>query len=102
VVDWDEFGLGSRALDLIALAFDCERGGDHAPADRLLARAAQVAGGGGLRCLISYRAISGLAHYARERESYASSLGDEECAAFSAVLDRLQAAEDGETALRVR
>jgi len=24
VVDWDEFGLGSRALDLVALAFDCE------------------------------------------------------------------------------
>jgi aminoglycoside phosphotransferase (APT) family kinase protein len=91
VVDWDEFGLGSRALDLIALAFDCERGGGHAAADRLLARAARVAGDGGLRCLISYRAISGLAHYTRERQSYASSLGDEECAAISAVLDRLQA-----------
>jgi hypothetical protein len=91
VVDWDEFGLGSRALDLIALALDCERGGGHAAADRLLARAARVAGDGGLRCLISYRAISGLAHYTRERQSYASSLGVEECAAISAVLDRLQA-----------
>jgi hypothetical protein len=55
VVDWDEFGLGSRALDLIALAVDCEQGGDRAAADRLLARAAQVAGGDGLRCLLSYR-----------------------------------------------
>jgi hypothetical protein len=45
VVDWDEFGLGSRALDLIALAVDCERCGDGAAADRLLARAAKVAGG---------------------------------------------------------
>jgi Ser/Thr protein kinase RdoA (MazF antagonist) len=90
VVDWDEFGLGSRALDLIALAFDCERGGDHAAADRLLARAARVAGDGGLRCLVSYRAIAGLAHYARERQAYGSSLGDEECAAISAILDRLQ------------
>jgi aminoglycoside phosphotransferase (APT) family kinase protein len=40
VVDWDEFGLGSRALDLAALAVDCERRGDRAAADRLLARAA--------------------------------------------------------------
>jgi aminoglycoside phosphotransferase (APT) family kinase protein len=91
VVDWDEFGLGSRALDLVALALDCERGGDRAVADHLLAQAAAVAGDGGLRCLVSYRAISGLAHYARERQAYASSLGDAECAAISACLDRLEA-----------
>ena len=30
MVDWDEFGLGSRALDLVVLAFDGERSGDHA------------------------------------------------------------------------
>jgi hypothetical protein len=91
VVDWDEFGLGSRALDLIALAFDCERGGSHAAADRLLARAAQVAGRDGLRCLVSYRSIASLAHYTHERQAYGDSLGDEECAAVSAILDRLQA-----------
>jgi len=90
VVDWDEFGLGSRALDLVALAFDCERGGDHAGADRLLTRAAQVAGADGLRCLVSYRAIASLAHFTRERKAYGDSLGDEECAAISAILDRLQ------------
>jgi Ser/Thr protein kinase RdoA (MazF antagonist) len=92
VVDWDEFGLGSRALDLIALAVDCERFGDHAMADRLLARAAQVAGGGGLRCLVSYRAIGSLACYTNERQAYGNSLGDAECTAISAILDRLQAA----------
>ena len=91
VVDWDEFGLGSRALDLVALAIDCERGSDHAAADRLLARAARVAGGDGLRCLLSYRVIAGLAHLTGEREAYSDSLGDEECAAVSAILDRLQA-----------
>jgi aminoglycoside phosphotransferase (APT) family kinase protein len=91
VVDWDEFGLGSRALDLVALAFDCERGGGHAAADRLLARAARVAGDDGLRCLVSYRAIAGLAHYARERQSYGRSLGDVECTAISAILGRLEA-----------
>jgi hypothetical protein len=91
VVDWDEFGLGSRALDLIALALDCERAGGHAAADRLLARAAGVAGADGLCCLISYRAIAGLAYYAREREAYGDSLGDASCAAFSAILDRLPA-----------
>ena len=32
VVDWDEFGLGSRALDLIALALDCQQHGAHAAA----------------------------------------------------------------------
>ena len=90
VVDWDEFGLGSRALDLIALAVDCERGGDHAAADRLLARAASVAGGDGLRCLVSYRVIGGLAVFTHERQAYGNSLGDDECAAESAILDRLQ------------
>jgi Ser/Thr protein kinase RdoA (MazF antagonist) len=92
VVDWDEFGLGSRGLDLIALAVDCERGGGHATADRLLARAASTAGGGGLRCLVSYRAIAGLAYFSHERQAYGNALGDEECAAISAILDRLDAA----------
>jgi Ser/Thr protein kinase RdoA (MazF antagonist) len=89
VVDWDEFGLGSRALDLIALAFDCERDGARAAADRLLARAAQVAGLDGLRCLVSYRAIAGLAHVHRERQAYGDGLAEAECAAVTAILDRL-------------
>jgi aminoglycoside phosphotransferase (APT) family kinase protein len=93
VVDWDEFGLGSRALDLIALALDCEEGGDHAAADRLLARAAQVAGADGLRCLVSYRAIAGLAHFVGERQAYGDSHGDAGCAAVSAILDRLEATD---------
>ena len=92
VVDWDEFALGSRALDLVALAIDCERGGDHAAADGLLAHAARVAGDDGLRCLVSYRAIASLAHSARERQAYGDSLADAECAAISAILDRLEAA----------
>jgi aminoglycoside phosphotransferase (APT) family kinase protein len=91
VVDWDEFGLGSRALDLIALAFDCERDGDRAAADRLLARAARVGGDDGLRCLVSYRAIGGLAAFTQEWPAYGSSLGDAECASVWAILDRLQA-----------
>ena len=90
VVDWDEFGLGSRALDLVALAVDFERRGDSAAADRLLARAAQVAGDDGLRCLVSYRIMGGLAVLTHEREAYGDSLGDEECTAASAILDRLE------------
>jgi len=93
VVDWDEFGLGSRALDLVALAFDCEQCGDHAAADRLLTRAARVAGSDGLRCLVSYGVIGGLAVFTHERQAYGNSLGDEECAAETAILDRLQAPE---------
>jgi Phosphotransferase enzyme family len=92
VVDWDEFGLGSRALDLVVLAIDCERGGDQGTAGRLLDRAASVAGEDGLRCLLGYRAIASLAHSAREREAYGDSLADVECAAISAILDRLEAA----------
>lgn len=38
MVDWGEFRLGSRALDLIALALDCQQRGAHATADRLLAQ----------------------------------------------------------------
>ena len=91
VVDWDEFGLGSRALDLVALALDCERRSDQAAADRLLTRAAQVAGDDGLRCLVSYGVIGGLAVYTHERQAYGNSLGDAEGAAISAILDRLQA-----------
>jgi hypothetical protein len=92
VVDWDEFGLGSRALDLVVLAFDCERSGDRGAADRLLARAARVAGGDGLRCLISYRAIAALACLTFEWRSYGKSLADTSCAEVSAILDRLQQA----------
>jgi hypothetical protein len=55
IVDWDEFGLGSRALDLIVLALDCQQRGAHAAADRLLARAASVVGNVGLRCVVSLR-----------------------------------------------
>lgn len=93
VVDWDEFGLGSRALDLIALALDCERDGDHTSADRLLSRAAQVAGDDGLRCLLSYRAIAMLAHTTRQRHAYDDSLADAECAAVAGILDRLHVAD---------
>jgi Phosphotransferase enzyme family len=92
VVDWDEFGLGSRALDLVVLALDCEEGGYRAAADRLLARAARVAGGDGLRCLVSYRAIASLAHTTRYREAYDHYPEDAGCAAVSAILDRLQTA----------
>jgi hypothetical protein len=90
VVDWDEFGLGSRALDLVVLALDSERTGDTATADRLLSLAARIAGDDGLRCLVSYRAIAGLAHLTREWQSYGRSLADTSCTEISAILDRLQ------------
>jgi hypothetical protein len=89
VVDWDEFGLGSRALDLVALAVDCERHGSHAAADHLLAHATRMAGADGLRCLVSYRAIALLAHTARYGQAYGDGLAEAECTAISAILDRL-------------
>jgi aminoglycoside phosphotransferase (APT) family kinase protein len=66
VVDWDEFALGSRALDLVVLALDCEGLGDRDAADRLLAAAASAVGHPGLRCLVSYRALAALAEDTRE------------------------------------
>jgi Ser/Thr protein kinase RdoA (MazF antagonist) len=87
VVDWDEFGLGSRALDLVVLALDSQQLGHQATADRLLDRAARVAGRAGLRCLVSYRALAGLAEDTREGQSPQAQLQ-----AISAILDRLQAA----------
>jgi aminoglycoside phosphotransferase (APT) family kinase protein len=87
VVDWDEFGLGSRALDLIALALDCQQRGARAAADRLLASAASAVGSAGLRCLVSYRALAGLAEDAREGQP-----SQAEIQAISAILDKLQAA----------
>jgi hypothetical protein len=86
VVDWDEFALGSRALDLVVLAFDCQRLGSLAAADRLLHRAASIAGDGGLRCLVSYRALASLAEDVRESQPSQAAVAD-----ISAVLDRLRA-----------
>jgi aminoglycoside phosphotransferase (APT) family kinase protein len=77
VIDWDEFGLGSRALDLVVLALDCEELG---------ARAAAVAGRDGLRCLVSYRALAALAEGSREGEPAEAGVR-----AIAAVLGRLTA-----------
>jgi hypothetical protein len=98
--DWDEFGLGSRALDLAVLALNCERAGDPAAADLLLRHAAAVAGAGGLRCLVSYRAIAELAHSvqeggadAQEGAADAEARADDAArvAAAGTILDRLGA-----------
>jgi aminoglycoside phosphotransferase (APT) family kinase protein len=85
VVDWDEFGLGSRALDLVVLALDCEQLGDRAAADRLLDAAAAAVGPAGLRCLVSYRALASLAEDTREGLDAQTSVR-----ALCALLDRLR------------
>jgi aminoglycoside phosphotransferase len=84
VVDWDEFGLGSRALDLVVLALDCEHLGARAAADRLLAAAASAVGDAGLRCLVGYRALASLAEDTREGLQPQA-----EVQTISAILDRL-------------
>jgi aminoglycoside phosphotransferase (APT) family kinase protein len=89
VVDWDEFGLGSRALDLVALGFDCAQLGDWAAVDRLLGQAGSIVGPDGLRCLVSYRAIAylstGFEGYDLDPTVVATT--------FSTVVDRLQATD---------
>lgn len=88
VVDWDEFGLNTRAADLTALAFDCELLGDIAAVGKLVARIVEIAGEEGLRCLVSYRVVSHIAARARrrEREGVAESV-----VAARRLLDRLGA-----------
>jgi len=86
VVDWDEFGLGSRALDLVVLALDCQQRDAHAAAGRLLASAAAAVGEAGLRCLVSYRALAALAENTREGQSPQADIE-----AISGLLDRLRA-----------
>jgi aminoglycoside phosphotransferase len=72
VVDWDEFGVNTRATDLTALAFDCVRQPPKGSADgdavALLNRAAEIAGDEALRCLVGYRVVSHLAALARRGE----------------------------------
>jgi hypothetical protein len=87
VTDWDEFGLGSRALDLVVLGFDCFRVGEQQAADRVFAQADAVAGSDGLRCLVSYRMIAHLADDRREGQPIDTSPATVE--AFSSILDRL-------------
>ena len=86
VVDWDEFALGSRALDLVVLALDCQERGAHAAADRLLSSAASAVGSAGLRCLVSYRALAALAENTREGQ-----VSHAEIQAIEAVLAKLRA-----------
>jgi aminoglycoside phosphotransferase (APT) family kinase protein len=86
VVDWDEFALGSRALDLVVLALDAQGGGHPAAAGRLLASAASAVGSAGLRCLVSYRALATLAEDLREGQSPQADIQ-----AITAILDRLRA-----------
>jgi len=87
VIDWDEFGLGNRALDLVVLGFDCFRIGEHSAADRMFARAAAVAGPGGLRCMVGYRALAALAD--DRREGLAAEASAASVSVFSAILERL-------------
>jgi Phosphotransferase enzyme family len=68
VVDWDEFGLNSRAVDLTALAFDCTRLGSDAAAEKLLRRIVELDGEDGLRCAVGYRLLSHVAARARRRD----------------------------------
>jgi aminoglycoside phosphotransferase (APT) family kinase protein len=89
VVDWDEFGLGSRALDLVVLAFDCERIGSQQAADHLLARAASIIGRDALRCMVSYRALVQLAGPPEGQDPSADAMA----VVISAILDRLGEAQ---------
>ena len=74
VVDWDEFGLNSRAADLTTLAFDCERrapgpSAGEALCGALLERVRSLAGDAGARCLVSYHVIAHTAALVRRGES---------------------------------
>jgi len=87
VVDWDEFALGSRALDLVVPALDLEELGRPTAADRFLAAAASAVGSAGLRSLLSYRALATLAEDTRENQPPETTARTMK--AVSSLLDRL-------------
>jgi hypothetical protein len=66
VVDWDDAGTGSRAVDLASVLFEwhrlrlCGAAVDPGGGERLIARITAIAGEAGLRCVISYVAVAWL------------------------------------------
>lgn len=75
VVDWDDMGLGSRAVDLTGLLFDWQRlqladepGLVSSGDERLTRRIVEMVGDKGLRCTIAYAAIARLALTAQRGE----------------------------------
>jgi Ser/Thr protein kinase RdoA (MazF antagonist) len=58
VVDWDEMGINTRAVDLAAIADDVARHAGSDAARPLLDRIAEVVGDDGRRCVISYRILA--------------------------------------------
>jgi aminoglycoside phosphotransferase (APT) family kinase protein len=89
VVDWDEFGLNTRAVDLAAIAFDLERLAlaDESTVEDVLGRIVGVSGEDGARCAVTYRAIALVAALARRGEPVEAA-----SAATNRILDRLGAA----------
>jgi hypothetical protein len=76
VVDWDDLGVGCRAVDLGGLLLDWHRlhlagAQELAPdgAERLVARIVQIAGEPGLRCVVGYCAVARLGLAAQRREA---------------------------------
>jgi aminoglycoside phosphotransferase (APT) family kinase protein len=68
VVDWDNLGTGSRALDLTSLLFDWQRlrladssSVSENGGPRLAVRIVEIAGDRGFRCCVCYAAIARLA-----------------------------------------
>ena len=76
VVDWQDAGRGSRALDLATLLFEWHRvrdaGGEVAPEGsvRLVEQILNVAGDTGLRLVVTYGAIARLALTSRRGQAH--------------------------------
>ena len=93
VVDWDAVGRGSRAADLAGLLFDWHRlhlAGDATlvtdGGERIVERIVEIAGDEGLRCAVTYHAISRLALAAQHGAGDRLAMW---CRVSDAVLDSL-------------
>jgi len=76
VVDWDDLGVGCRAVDLAGLLFEWYRlrlAGQEAlapdGAKRLVRRIVEIAGDQGLRCVVGYGAVARLGLAAQRNQS---------------------------------
>jgi aminoglycoside phosphotransferase (APT) family kinase protein len=76
VVDWDELGFGTRAGDLVGLAFDCAAFELDGLPERLLAAARTLVGDGATAVLVAYTVLGRLGSGSARGWSEASAARD--------------------------
>lgn len=85
VVDWDELGFGTRAGDLVGLAYDCAFAGARDTTTLLLERARDLAGPDAVAVLFAYSALGRLA--VGQSRGWGTAFRDRDIAAGAFLVD---------------